>query len=148
MHVPYSVFSVIFKLVNKTFEIPNKENRKFSNLCHHILVMYSSTQRGNEVVRLREIMHIKLGNCCSTFIEVQMGRQKSYQAFQQGEFNMRNWFKGCWRVARAKMEQGSYLQEASGNRESKRKIQCYQSLKPSKKALVGLGHRPELRYGA
>lgn len=39
--------------------------------------------------------------------------RKSYQAFQQGEFNMRNWFKGCWRVARAKMEQGSYLQEAS-----------------------------------
>ena len=57
-------------------------------------------------MRLREIMHIKSGNC-STFIEVQMGRQKSYKAFPQGEFNMRNWFKGCWRVARAKMEQGS-----------------------------------------
>ena len=71
-----SGLSVIFKLVYKTLRSPIRKTEN-SFLCHHILVMYSSTQWENKAVRLREIMHIKLGNC-STFIEVQMGRQKSY----------------------------------------------------------------------
>lgn len=75
------------------------------------------------------------------FCQLQMGRQKPYEAFQRGEFNTRKWLKGCW-TARGKREQDHDCRMLLETVEAKGRVRAVRIGKPSEEVSVGLRRRP------